>query len=798
MEKIDTVEDAIQMQYDLQREENSLSKEIESLLISVRECECKIKHLQTQVPDGIVLKSDAQELTTAAQFTASLASTVSGKMRKIDLVQNRVSECLQRVADISDLKKCTEGIQSALDNEEYENAAIIVQRFLSIDEAQVRKSAQSQGTSLDQAFAKLHEARKKLQQMVMKKFEDAKAEGDVASVERFFKLFPFLNQQEEGLKKFSEYLSSKIPSESTLAANSKMKTHHEQLGLLFQEVAKIIDVHQVLVETYYKHGNLLFVLQIIQGKCDEMVKRIFDDFKRTRNFNLTLAYVDKSLKTQVNAWSSAPVTKVDPRELDTLLIEIILMISRSQTYLAFLEKRATDDLIVAYQADSPAKLKESLALVQKLIRECKLASIMQELSGQYVLMEEYFMKESVVKAIQMDDGGPLTEVTIASSMFDDVFFIMKNCIRRAISSKNIDVLCAIVNHCITTLDTSYAHALQERIKYGMPMAMASAAASLDLSQAYNAIQAGRYLQSSVDLEKSKRLFLTGVNNLDLSSECILSLMSNIEEEAAKAFNFSIVAHKTGKESTQASEHAKLNCCLQELKNLIDKFASLTRDGIWKLYENPLKPLIKCWCDELQFEKQDLTENDVSELERNSPDGLRKATSTLLLQLDQVFKDLQPQLTGNCYNQLILVFSAEVATRIRNTIYKCSYNKVRVPLRDHSLLNHRQSKLMDVSLSLPFSPSLLRQLGALQLEKEVRFIINYLISLTSQVIRDKFTGLRLILQILIVESVSDAIDYGSNAAAVSPVSNKLPPSEVRSILKLRCDLKREEIKRLKFT
>lgn len=106
-----------------------------------------------------------------------------------------------------------------------------------------------------------------------------------------------------------------------------------------------------------------------------------------------------------------------------------------------------------------------------------------------------------------------------------------------------------------------------------------------------------------------------------------------------------------------------------------------------------------------------------------------------------------------------------------------------------------SKLMEVIFLSLFFPS---QLGALQLEKEVRFIINYLISLTSQVIRDKFTGLRLILQILIVESVSDAIDYGSNAAAVSPVSNKLSPTDVRSILKLRCDLKRDEIKRLKFT
>lgn len=674
MDTVANLEDCIRLRDQLAQEEEALTLEINSLIDNAKDCESKIRSLQSQVPDAVVLKSDTEELKKAAEFTASLASTVSSKMRKIDLVQNRVSECLQRVADISDLKKCTEGIQSALDNEEYENAAIIVQRFLSIDEEQVRKSAQSQGTSLDQAFAKLHEARKKLQQMVMKKFNDAVTEDDVASVERFFKLFPFLNQQEEGLNKFSSYLSSKIPNESTLIAATKTQTHHEQLGLLFQEVAKIIDVHQVLVETYYKHGNLIYVLQVIQGECDRMVKRIFEDFKRTRNFNQVVSIVQKSLKSQVNSWSSSNVVKVDPRELDTLLIEIILMISRSETYLKFLKQRATDDVVVAFQADSPEKLKASMALVDKLIRDCDLARIMQDVSGQYVLMEEYFMKESVAKAIQMDDGGPLNESAIASSMLDDVFFIMKNCIRRAISSRNMDVLCAIVNHCITTLDTSYANALHERIKYGFPNSIASAAASLDLSQAYNVMQSGRYLQSSLDLEKDKRLFLTGVNNLDLSSQCILRLKGNVKEEAEKTFNCSTVEKSDTKQS-QTSDSGKLECCLQELDSLTCKFSSLTEDGIWKMYEYPLKPLIKSWVNELTFgEEQHLTEKDLSELEM-SPDGLRKPTSTLLVQLDSVFKDLQPKLTANCYKKLISVFSTEVATRIQNAIYKCSFNKV---------------------------------------------------------------------------------------------------------------------------
>lgn len=68
------------------------------------------------------------------------------------------------------------------------------------------------GSSLDEAFDKLHEAENRLKAIVMRKFDDAVRDEDVASVERFFKIFPLLNQHNEGLKKFSTYLCSQVCS----------------------------------------------------------------------------------------------------------------------------------------------------------------------------------------------------------------------------------------------------------------------------------------------------------------------------------------------------------------------------------------------------------------------------------------------------------------------------------------------------------------------------------------------------------------------------------------------------------
>lgn len=66
------------------------------------------------------------------------------------------------------------------------------------------------GSSLDEAFDKLHEAETQLKAIVMRKFDEAVRDEDVASVERFFKIFPLLNQHNEGLKKFSTYLCSQV------------------------------------------------------------------------------------------------------------------------------------------------------------------------------------------------------------------------------------------------------------------------------------------------------------------------------------------------------------------------------------------------------------------------------------------------------------------------------------------------------------------------------------------------------------------------------------------------------------
>ncbi len=70
------------------------------------------------------------------------------------------------------------------------------------------------GSTLDTSFKLLTEAQQKLKSIVHNKFDAAVHSGDVASVERFFKIFPLIGEHEPGLSKFSKYLCSQVKTMS--------------------------------------------------------------------------------------------------------------------------------------------------------------------------------------------------------------------------------------------------------------------------------------------------------------------------------------------------------------------------------------------------------------------------------------------------------------------------------------------------------------------------------------------------------------------------------------------------------
>lgn len=69
---------------------------------------------------------------------------------------------------------------------------------------------------------------------------------------------------------------------------------------------------------------------------------------------------------------------------------------------------------------------KSLKSLEEVMKNSDLSQCKHDLLSHYLRLEQYYMEESVAKAVTMDSLEPSQQI---SSMVDDTFFIIRKCIR---------------------------------------------------------------------------------------------------------------------------------------------------------------------------------------------------------------------------------------------------------------------------------------------------------------------------------------------------------------------------------
>ena len=76
----------------------------------------------------------------------------------------------------------------------------------------------------------------------------------------------------------------------------------------------------------------------------------------------------------------------------------------------------------------------------------------EEIIDHYLALEEFFLRRSVDKAMKIDEYDFSSQT---SSCVDDVFYILKKTILRAVYTSNVDCLAAMINFIKNTLEMDY-------------------------------------------------------------------------------------------------------------------------------------------------------------------------------------------------------------------------------------------------------------------------------------------------------------------------------------------------------
>lgn len=732
-------------------------------------------------------------MSNSLDALSGLAQNISKRVAALDQGKSRVVECLQHVSDLRDLGTCANGVQQAIRDGNFEEAASHIHRFLTLDSI-VFKMSDSQdvkdaGYSVKNCYEVLRQASIDLKQQLEQKFDEAKSRGDIATMERLFKLFPLINEHQSGLKRYGAHICDKIAelSEQNYKImqaggtddNRKNVLFADTLTMLFEGIARLVELSQPVIISSYGQDKMLDLIEIIQPQCDKQTSLILDAFLQKRHFQGLANQVRHLLNTD----GFSQTERINPIELDLLLSEVTLMHTRAELFWRFLKRRLNrpadlerkkregeiltdsknedstknefDDPLINEQRDFESEEQREEYIVkmkkQRVERDLKLDLVlnrsglntrMQELLGNYVLMEQYYMTNSVQKAISMDivEDGALT-----SSLLDDVFFIVRKCIRRSISSSSIDCICAMLNNGVTLLETEFFKCIAAPIKSGYPSVGWTTEAYQTAQSAYTAVlQQSKVVSdtSTSSIEKQRNAFLIGLNNMRSSVECICTLKLGLAEDFEKYLS-----------QITPLESKKLENAVSQLDDFTKRLEQHANLGIVKLCDAAIRAKLKSSADEFLEIPHILSDEELADFEINDP-----FMSNFILQLDKQLVRFETLLVPENYRMLVSCCAGEVAQQLERVIFKCSFNR----------------------------------LGALFLDREFRELSSYLSSIASWNIREKCTRLSNMVALLNSESLDEAIQLLEQINNSMLSTAILSQNDIKRTLSLREEFQREQI------
>jgi len=550
---------------------------------------------------------------------------------------------IELVESILELKGCIHGLEESMLNKQYEKPAAHLHRYLTFDQKildLVLSDASFQGSEMKKV---LKNAETELKEIVNREFDVALKTGNEEAIVRYLKLFPFLNMGELALTQYGEYLASMVTSKADaelrgLRASELEKNHPVFADLctkLFEHIANIIDAQEPIIDTNFAPGKMLYIVQILQRECDQKAKKILDVFKEHTHFNERV----NTLRTTKSASEG-----LEPKELDVLLQEIVLISQTTEVYNDFLAQRVQNQLeSVKIEEETDQQKQARLARLKRQggigwIREQMLNRLMQELLADYVFLEELFIKKSIEKALKIDE---VEEGNIVSSSVDDVFFIFKKCITRVLRSGNVESFCAILNLIAKISEVDYLNAIITNLNS-------------------SANQNYYYLSEN---KVSKITQTVALNNLDLSVVYLKKLKTEVEANV----------QKQGLKSIE-----KIMFTLQQFNDSANQFVANLDAGLEQLfsssYKNQIRNLLN---DNIKDAKYVLLDDEYEE-----QDLKESLFAKLITDFDKNSKSFNASLTDNNHMKMVnLTLQYSLSEIEKHVTSKLKFNQMGAMLFD---------------------------------------------------------------------------------------------------------------------
>ncbi|KIR52823.1 hypothetical protein I315_04686 [Cryptococcus gattii Ru294] len=212
---------------------------------------------------------------------------VGGKVRRLDVEVGRVKESADIVSEVIDLKNSLVTLSSAIAKEDWESASRACRRAMSVRKQVIDGNFAGSVVPTSQyplpPSQTLQELRDILLQTFRSEFDAAVKRKDQPGVSRFFRLWPAIGAEEEGLEAYGNFVVGLVKTRSPTAGKSSSPLYYlTSLTSLLESIAHIIDQHQPVVEKYYGRGRMSAVVGRLVGESDRAVRNLVEGWEEER------------------------------------------------------------------------------------------------------------------------------------------------------------------------------------------------------------------------------------------------------------------------------------------------------------------------------------------------------------------------------------------------------------------------------------------------------------------------------------------------------------------------------------
>ena len=662
--------------------------------------------------------------------SAGLAGRVSARVRELDRAQGRVRDTLRRLDALTERASALEGVKAALASEDFEEATRLVRVFREIE------AGGAAGAEDDKAGSMAIEVRQ-LEERVRVRMREAEESGDSDQLLRFAALWGPLGKPDEGraaLAAVATRRSTKAAEKAWDGLLGEVAAHEERGGAkppdFCTAFAVILRSSAAAAAAAGNAAGQGAVAAMTTAAYEASEARAAGILQRFGEHRALVRLAQDVSGPRVGPDGGPARQLPDPRALEGTLQELLLMIARGEEYLGWVEDRLKGATAEADGDQGSADLLSGL-------RSKSLNTALGELQGFYCLLERCYLERSIAKAAAMDK---LPTEGLTSSLVDDAFYLLLKCARRAAASRSPQCLCNVLSNINQILVSDVKAAVQRRLRGSVQRLLSGLSAEdaeIDASPGRAGAEGGERGRIG---QRGVGEAAAALNNLDVCSEYIQKLRRELER-TAQATPYA------------APDKDRIRSCLGDLGKTAGDYRALSSSAL-EAVARGIVPRLRSNLDILTGISYELSETDYSAYEAEDPWAQR-----VLASLEECSAQLQPLLTQANYDSVVHLIIDAIVGRIEAVLMQKRFN----------------------------------QLGALQLDKEVRGLVSQTSSLTERTVRDKFARLSHISTALNLDSPAEILDYwGENAGTMNW---RLTGREVKQVLRLRRDFAPDDIELL---